>query len=298
MGGAVNALGVDVGQSGVKLACRMNKGIVQRKYLPREAASVDWADDTIVVERIRKWIETAGLELGERVDVVIGATGAVAFERSVSIQNLHIRLYGDVTIAARACGIQRDALLLMCGTGGALINLSDEDYIPLFTYGPVVGDRWGGLALGRLACRYLLDQWIDERDTGEFATALAELLRISDRREFLQWQRSAEQPYAELGKLGHVTLSFAERNHTEAIALVHAMLDEMSEAIQWTIAKSALKSPVPVGMQGRMVEDSFWLRHELTKRLKDRNVGIEVSTPSEPLDVVALQEAEQVGSET
>ncbi len=295
---ALKSLGIDVGRSGVKLAHRAPGAELRRTRIPKFMEYIDWEDDTAIVERIRGWVEHEQLDLAGDARVVIGATGAVEFERTFSAAGLQVQLLGDVTVAALSCGIREDGLLMICGTGAALVRFSRGGKRIMKAYGPMVGDRWGGLSLGRAAIRYVLDQWALKREAGPLEAALAEHLKISNRREYVHWLQTTENHYGELGELGGITVTMAGEGNEPARALCRQMIDEMTAGVREALSLGEQQTPVSLGLQGGMIEGSAWLRSELTAYLSHRNMKVEIRVPSDPLDVMALREAEAMAGES
>lgn len=293
MSDRIPALGIDIGRSGVKLACRTPKKQLHRTRIPKFVDYIDWGNDAEVVAGIRQWTKEENLALEDSARVVLDATGAVEFERVFTHDGLTVHLVGDVTMAALSCGIRRDGLLMICGTGAALVFFSGEAKRIMKAYGPVVGDQWGGLALGRMAVRYLLDHWVREEEPGPFESSLAGHLEITNRREYVHWLQTSENHYGELGELGGITVSMAGDGNLRARSLCEKMIGTMARAVDEALSLGRLDSPVALGLQGGMIEGSDYLRDALIKEVRKSEYEIEIRRPAAPLDVIALREAEK-----
>ncbi len=293
MKSAIDILGIDVGRSGVKIAYFENGKIV-RTRIPKFAESVDWKSNDAVVDVIQKWCDEQNYELDPWAKIVLGATGAAEFERIFTYDGLTVQLLGDISVAALACGIGTQGLLLLCGTGAALVVFNGKSKIIAKAYGPVVGDLWGGLALGRLAIQHLLDSWALGYSLSDYEMALANALNITNRKEYVDWLQTSENHFGELGRLGKVTTDFAENGHHKAQEIARNMIQKMAESIAETTQGMEFPKPIPLGIQGSIIEKSPWIQQALLSTLGEMGMDVTLKQAADPLDVTALKQAKQL----
>lgn len=289
----IRYLGIDVGRSGVKLAFDAGKE-TKRQRIPKFADYVDWKSDQMVDEFVRQWCAEIGRHLDAEARVVIGASGAAEFERVFSVNNRKMELLGDVTVAALSCGIADNGILMIAGTGAALVVFTQNSKSIMNAYGPVVGDLWGGLALGRLAIRHLLDVWALNKEMTRYESALSEELGIQTRHDYVNWLQTTENHYGELGLLGKVTLDFAESGHEVAQHIARAMTAHMSRSVSMAVEEFDLNIPLAYGIQGSMLEKSDWVRDRIREDLARSEIKIEYRTAQTPLETVALDRAKHL----
>lgn len=290
----IHFVGIDVGRSGVKLAWKSSGGDIQQVRIPKFTDYIDWKADEMVAEYAQSWCEQAGVTLAKDAIIVIGATGAVEFERRFLDGERQFELLGDVSVAALSCGITTNGMLMICGTGAALVVFEPEGKHILKAFGPVVGDPWGGLALGRLAVTHLVDAWELGQQVTEYERALSDALQIRSRQEYVDWVQNSTNHYGELGKLGKVTLDFAEQGHTGAIEIAQIMVTAMADAVVEANTAFPLDQPLAIGIQGSMLEKSGWLRTSLEQHIAHHDINPQFTTPRKSLDMVALERAESL----
>jgi len=289
----ITYLGIDAGRSGVKIAYFDKQGEIQRKQIPKFMDYIDWKSDQAVQKALEKWMQHFHLTIDAGA-VVIGATGAAEFERLISQEPLIVELLGDITVAALSCGVELEGMLMIAGTGAALVVFKGNQKTIISAYGPIVGDPWGGLALGRLAVRHLLDQWAFGGEISPYEKSLAEALHISNRLEYVDWLQNSQNHYRELGQLGKITLNFAETGHAAAERIASEMIRAIVSVIHRTAQQFQLTAPL-IGFQGSMIEESGWLRDRIRDQLVDTGIQPTFRLPQEPLDVTALHQAKSLG---
>ena len=299
----VKYLGIDSGRTAIKLAFRDETGHIQRKHLPAHRFTVNWFDNINVVRTLERWCEEANCYLTEGSRVVLGAAGAAEYERiwyekvtlsGAGPQTTRIELLGDISLAALACHIEETGIVIVYGTGGALMACEHGNRHIFNSYGPVVGDLWGGLALGRQAVRHLLDRWDRTESSSEFESILATALGIGDRKEYLDWVHTAEYPYGDLAKLGQKTVEYAVEGHRSARELCERTLESIVSVIGEVKQYFTLPAPIPTVLQGSLLEKSPWMRSRLCQLLEQKETQCQFLLPQEPLEVYALKRAESL----
>gem|GEM_PF-2442495 len=290
----IHIIGIDVGRSGVKLAWVSGSGQIKRVRIPKFTDYIDWKTDQTVAEYVQSWCRQAGVTPAAGAAIVIGATGAVEFERQFQHGRKNFELLGDVSVAALSCGILSDGMLLICGTGAALVVFEPGGKHILKAFGPVVGDPWGGLALGRLAVTHLVDAWELGSELTAYENALSAALNIHSRQEYVDWVQNSKNHYGELGKLGKVTLDFAEQEHPGATEIADIMVQAMADAVSEANDTFQFEQPLAIGIQGSMLEKSGWLRNSLEEKIAEGGTQSQFSMPEKSLDLVALDRAESL----
>jgi len=287
-------LGIDVGRSGVKIASYADDGKIVRTRIPQFAESVDWKRNDAVIEMIQKWCAEQNYQLDQWAKIVLGATGAAEFERIFTYDGLKVQLLGDISVAALACGIGEKGVLLLCGTGAALVLFDGNAKTITKAYGPVVGDLWGGLALGRLAIQHLLDSWALGYTRSDYEEELAKALHITNRKEYVDWLQTSQNHFGELGRLGKVTTDFAEDGHGKAQEIAGIMIKKIANSIVQTTHGKAFPKPLPLGIQGSIIEKSSWIQEALLTELSKQGVEVTMLEAADPLDVTALKRSKQL----
>jgi len=285
----VKFIGIDAGRTAIKLAYRNTANECIRRQLSGETLAVDWSVSEKVLNSIKSWCGKAGCHLQENSIVVLGAAGAAEYERNVTLSATKLILMGDVTLTARSCGIEESGIALLYGTGGSLTAFSPAGKTIYGSYGPVVGDLWGGVTLGRYAIRFLLEAW-NSGTQSDYIQVLAETMGIQNRREYVQWLRKTSNPHADLSRLGEITVRHAEDGDAHAQQLCMLTLDAIGQLLKKAVHEMKLSVPVNVVMQGSIIENASWLREQLKITVPD----CAWYRPEKPLDVYALELAESL----
>lgn len=281
--------GIDVGRTSIKLACQDSRQQQRRVTLPAPPQEIPWHDAVGVTRRISQWLETGGMHPEKETVVVIGAAGAAEYERTWSRDHWHITLVGDITLAAISCGVEQSGLLTICGTGGVLVVFRDASRQILESFGPVIGDRWGGVALGRKALRFVVNTLSFQNELTDYAQALADELGVRSRKEYLDWLRRTPNPYPSLAGLGQQTVAFAEEGDEVAGSFCRETVVELARSVREAGIVYALTPPVPLGIQGSILEKSEWMRRELEQALMKAGVAYTLRLPEKPLEDYALE---------
>ncbi|MCF7804923.1 MAG: hypothetical protein K9N46_03750 [Candidatus Marinimicrobia bacterium] len=287
-------IGIDAGRTWVKLAWLDETGEISRRKIPAEENSLHWEKEEFVFDRLTSWAAQAGLDISDFLHVVIGAAGALEYECIFTRQNTRIQLYGDVSLAARSCGIGDAGLMVICGTGGALVRYGSEDSQVYHSYGPVIGDLWGGAMLGREALRHLVDQIDRSSVLSGYARAITEFLGAETRSGIVHWANSAKNVTRRLGHLGKITIRYAEKGDEGAAKIGMKMTDSMAKAVKGVLTEISRDAPVKIGVQGSIIEKSGWVRQRFGDRLREEQLTVDLILPRDPLDLVALRLAERL----
>ncbi len=299
----VKYVGIDAGRTSVKMAFRDDAGHICRTRIPADLCAVNWAENASVMRALELWCEEATCCLAEGVTVVLGAAGAAEYER-IWQENAapsgtgpltgRIELLGDVSLAAISCNIEETGIVIVYGTGGALMVCDNGSRHICSSYGPIVGDLWGGVALGRAAVRQLLDCWDRKTTLSEYESILSTSLGIRNRKEYLDWVHTAANPYGDLAKLGQKTVECAAGEQNSARQICVRTLKSIVSVVREVNQRYVLPSPLPIVLQGSVLEKSVWMRRQLYRLLERDGIRCEFLLPQKPLEVYALERAESL----
>lgn len=288
MKNSVVYLGADVGRTSVKLIAQTEKSGIMERTLP--SREVQWGSESDILNLIHEWESALGALLSSAARVGISGAGALSFERTFTKQSRIIHLVSDLTASALSCDIKNTGLVLIAGTGGSSLLLKRGEKEVRKSYGPIIGDLWGGLYLGRLAGRHLLDTWSADGRLSRFERALAEHLKVSNRGEFLALLQNEPQIFTKLASLGKITVDFTEKGHLKAEAILESMLDNILNEVQFAIDIIRPAGDLPIGLQGSILTESDWIQDELKRRLQRADIPADVRLAERPLEHVMLQE--------
>ena len=284
----VTHLGADVGRTSVKLIARTADSGRLKWSLP--SREVNWGSESDILNAVREWESELGTSLSSNAKIGISGTGALAFERKFTHQSRVIQLVSDLTTSALSCDIRNTGLVLIAGTGGSSLILKRGEKEVRKSYGPVIGDLWGGLYLGRLAGRHLLDIWSAGERLSSYERALAEHLNVSHRSEFLLLLQNDPGIFKKLASLGRITIEFTEKGHLKAEEILNSMLNNVMNEIQSAYDLIQPAGELPIGLQGSILIESDWIQGELTRRLHRADIPAAMRLAKRPLELVMLQE--------
>ena len=283
--------GIDVGRTSIKLACQDSRQRQRHLTLPAPPQEIPWHDSLAVIRQIRQWLETGGIQPETAAVVILGAAGAAEYERTWTENRWRVTLLGDITLAARSCGVEHDGLLIIYGTGGVLVEFRESSRTILESYGPVIGDRWGGVALGRKAMRFLVHHLSLQDELTAYGQTLADALGLRSRKDFLDWLHRTPDPYRSLAGLGHQTVRFAEQGDEMAASFCRETLAGIARSVRAAVTAQRIAPPVRLGIQGSILEHSEWMRRELERALANTGVAYSLRVPEKPLEDYALRMA-------
>jgi N-acetylglucosamine kinase-like BadF-type ATPase len=289
MENTVTHLGADVGRTSAKLMAQTSENRTLKKSIP--SREVNWGSESDILNAVREWEAELHTPLSETARIGISGTGALAFERQFTHQSRVIHLVSDLTASALSCHIRNTGLVLIAGTGGSSLILKRGEKEVRKSYGPVIGDLWGGLYLGRMAGRHLLDTWTAGERLSSYERALADHLKVQNRSEFLLLLQNDPDVFKKLASLGRITIEFTEKGHLKAEAILKSMLDHIFSEVQYAYDDIKPAGDLPVGLQGSILIESGWIQDALQTRLKRADIPADIRLAERPLELVMLQTA-------
>lgn len=292
--GTTNYLGIDLGRSKVALSYTAGPNKSSQITIPRKYDDPGWGDDASVWNFIQQLSTQAHLSLDPNAKIVIGAAGAFEFEHVFSHSSQRIQVLGDLALAGRACGITDSGILLTYGTGGGLAIFSQGDITIHKSYGPVVGDLWGGVYLGRESLRWLLDYWTLGKTLTAFEMAVAQEFGIHNRQEYVKQLAQSNNFYSLLPRLGKICVEFGKRANKPAQAILLKSTFNIVQAIQESLSEKKFVEPIALGVQGGIIENSTYLQELLNQLLTKADIHVRITHPTQSLDQVALSFAKRL----